>query len=88
MGLRDDVARGVGDPRAPVLVVDDGRAGRHRLLRVDDRGQHLVVHLDTPAALLGGRLAVRDHGRDPLADVPDDVVQDPGIGRVPPSGCS
>ena len=49
------------------VIVQDRRAGLHRLDRVDDVRQHLVFDLDQFQRLLGDRLAGRGDGRDRMA---------------------
>ncbi len=72
-----------GDPAGHgVLVVHDGRAGCGGGFRVGHGGQHLVGHGEAAAALLGGGHGVGDHGGDALADVSNDVVEQPGVGGV------
>ncbi len=51
----------------------------HRLLRIEDRGQHLVLHDDLAAALFGGTDGVGEHRHHPLAGEPHDVVEDVGV---------
>ena len=76
----EDVARAILDPGIDVLVAMDLRsAGKHGLLGVEHGGKHLVVHLHQPAALLRGGLGFGDHGGDPLADEPRDVVEHVGV---------
>jgi hypothetical protein len=65
-----------------LVAVHGGRAGPHRGFRVEDGRQDLVRDPQPPAPLLGGGLGLRDHGGDPLADVPDHVVEHPGVGGV------
>ncbi len=76
----EDVVRDVFDPGVDVLVAMNLRcAGNHGLLGVEHGGQHLVVEFHQPAALLGGGLGFGDHGGDPLADEPRDVVEHVGV---------
>ena len=49
------------------VIVQDRRAGLHRLDRVDDVRQHLVFDLDQFQRFLGDRLAGRGDGRDRMA---------------------
>ena len=62
-----------------VVAVQLGCPVGHRLLRVEDRGQHLVVDLDLAAALLGGAHRVGQHGDHSLADETHDVVEHVGV---------
>ena len=62
-----------------LVVVQQRRAGLHRLLRIEHRRQHLVVDLEPAAAFLGGGFAVGDDGGDPLADEAHDVVEHPRV---------
>lgn len=80
--LSAHVVLGAEDPRLRALVVQDGGAREHGLLRVDHVRELLVRHDHATAALLGLLLAVGDDGRHPLADEADHVVQDPGVHRV------
>ena len=45
--LAEDVAVGPIDPALDAFLVQDRRALAHRLLGVETRRQHLVIHLDT-----------------------------------------
>ena len=74
----EDVAR-VLDPGVDVLAVQDAGAGEHGLVGVEHGGEHLVVDFHQPAALLRGGLGFGDHGGDPLADEPRDVVEHVGV---------
>ena len=62
--------------------MDHRCSGLHRLLRVKDRRQDLVVDLDPAAAFLCGGLAIGHHGRYPLSDVPHYIVQHVGVVRI------
>ena len=73
--LEQDVVHGILDERV-VGAVQLRRAVGHRLLRVEHRGQHLVLDDDLAAALLGGADGVGEHGHHPLADEAHDVVED------------
>ena len=76
----EDVVRRVLDPGVDVLVAVKLRgAGQHGLVGVEHGGKHLVVDLHQPAALLRGGLGFGDHGGDPLADEPRDVVEHVGV---------
>ena len=59
-------------------------AGKHGLLGVEYGGKHLVVHFHQPAAFLRGGLRFGDHGGDPLADEPRDVVEHVSVVGVDP----
>ena len=76
--FEQDVAHLVVGERV-VVAVQLGRAVGHRLLGIEDRGQHLVLHHDPAAALFGGADRVGDHGHHPLAREPHDVVEDVGV---------
>ena len=85
VGFRHDVALRVGDPLLRRLVaVNEGRARRDRLRRIDHRRQNIVVDLEAAAAFLGGGLGLRDHGGDLLSDEADDIVEHAGVVRVHP----
>ena len=72
--------RRILDPGIDVLVAMKLRgAGKHGLLGVEHGGKHLVVDFHQPAALLRGGLGFGDHGGDPLADEPRDVVEHVGV---------
>ena len=76
----EDVVRRVLNPGVDVLAAMKLRgAGKHGLLGVEHGGKHLVVHFHQPAALLRGGLGFGDHGGDPLADEPRDVVEHVGV---------
>ncbi len=62
-----------------VVAVQLGGAVAHRLLGVEDRGQHLVGDRDLSAALFGGADGVGEHGHHPLARETNDVVEDVGV---------
>ena len=83
--LGDDVALGVGDVQAGI-VVQQRRAGLHRLLGVEHGGQQFVVDLDQRERRLGRRFAGRDDGGDALADVADDGVEHQTIGGIVAGG--
>ena len=51
------------------LGMDQGRAGRHRALRREHRGQRLVLHLDQRRRVVGRRPALGGDRNDRLADV-------------------
>ncbi len=55
--------------------MDDGRAVVHGALRIEDRGQHLVLDLDEIARLLGKHGRLGGDGGDPVADEADLVVE-------------
>ena len=66
----DDVGRrvlGPLDALGPEMVVQDRRTGLHRLDRVDDMRQHLVLDLDQLERALGDGLAGRGHGGNGMA---------------------
>ena len=69
---------GIADERVVRAVQLRGAVG-HRFLRVEHRGQHLVLDDDSAAALLGGSDRVGEHGDHPLADEAHDVVEDVGV---------
>ncbi len=77
----DDVAAGVGDAAAG-LVVQDGRAGLHGSGGVEHGRQDLVLHEQRAAAGLGGGFGLRGHGGHTLADEAHHVVQQAGVVRV------
>ncbi len=80
--LGDDVRLRPRDTRGGgvELGVHERGAGRHGRFRVDDGGQRLVLDADPAHALLsGGDDGLGDDGRDPLADVPHHVVEDPRV---------
>ncbi len=54
-----------------VRLEQDRRPGRHRLFRIEDRGQVLVLDLDPAERLLGEGDRLRGDERDRLADVAD-----------------
>ena len=77
---RDHVARRVGDAvfERPVRM-QQRRARRPCLLRIEHRGQHLVLDHDAAGRVLRGRERVGDHGGDPLSDEADDRVEHEGV---------
>ena len=80
--LSDEIALRVIDAAFRPLVVQKRRVGAHRLLGVEHRRQHLVVHLEPPATLFGGGFAVGDHGSHPLADEANHIVEHAGVVRI------
>ena len=68
----------VDDPGDVVLptVVDDRGAGLQSLFRIEDRRQHLVLHLDEIERSLGRVDVNGRHGGYPVADVPGLVGED------------
>ncbi len=74
MHLGDDVALRVSDPGRRRLVVDEGDAGTHRLLGVEQGGQEFVDYLDEQAGGFRRRLARRHDRGDSLADEADDRI--------------
>ena len=70
-----DVALGVVDVHRVRLVVDHRRAGLHGLLRVEDRGQHLVLHFDELQGLLHQLRRLGRHDGHPVPHVADLAVQ-------------
>ena len=77
-----DVALRIVDARLRTLVVNDRRAGPHRLFRIEHRRQQFVIDGELAAALFRRRLALRDHRGDALTDETDDAVEHGGIVRV------
>ena len=76
VGEVDEVAR--------ELRVDPGRPGPERRLRVEDRRQLLVLHVDQPAGLLGDLLGLGGHRRHLVPDAADDVgLEGQVVLRVP-----
>ena len=61
------------------FVVDHRRAGRIASSGSNTAGSISYSTLSRAAALLGGGLALGDHGGDPLADEAHDVVEHPGV---------
>ena len=55
-------------------IVQDGGARGHRLLHVDDMGQHLVVDLDQLGRVLGDRARLGHHRHHPLPGIADQPV--------------
>ena len=51
------------------VVVEDRRAILERPLRIDDRGQRLVLHLDKLRRVASLRARLREHDRHAVADV-------------------
>ena len=79
-GARQDVAARALDPATRVpLSVHHRCAGPHRLLGVEDGGQHLVLHLQPPAALLGGSSVSATTAATRCPTKRDHVVQDVGV---------
>ncbi len=82
MDFADDVAPRSADARFRPLVVKDRCARSHRLVRVEDRREFLVIDDKLAAAGLGRGLALRHHRRDTLADETNHPVQQGGVVRV------
>ncbi len=81
----DVTQRGMQLPHhVPVLFVPvhQRRVPGQRRLGVEHGRQDLVLDVQQPAGLLGGRLTGRDDRRHPLADEADHVVEHPGVRRV------
>ncbi len=64
------------------LVVQDRRARLHGQLRIEHRGQKLVLDFEQAAGLLRGRLGFGCHRRDPLTDEAHDIVEHVGVVRI------
>ena len=76
----DHVAGGILHPVAGGAIGMDHRcAGTAGELRVEDRGQDVVLDADEPARRLGRRRGLGDDGRDALADVAHHILQHAGV---------
>ena len=56
------------------IVVQHRRAGLDRFQRIGYIGKLFILNVDQIQRLLGDLRAVRSHGRDGFADVPDPVA--------------
>ena len=84
--VRREVAQGIRDADRVGLVVDHRGAVLHRLGRVEHCRQDLVGDLDPAACLFGELRRLGGDRCDPVADVPDLVVEAdlvPGVGVRP-----
>jgi len=81
---RGQVARGVAVCKWHILrlVVDNRRAGRHRLARVQDRGQFLVLDLDQAERALRDFLALRRDRSHAVSDAAQLAVQAEEVQRA------
>ncbi len=82
--VRRQVAAGVGAGKIDVfrLVVQDRRPGLHRLRRIEQGRQRLVLDLDQLERLLGDLLALGGHESHPVANEAHASVQREGIQRT------
>ena len=71
----NEVVGGVVRPFHVGLVVDHRRTVENRFVLVEDRGEHLVGHVDQVDRSQCDLLRVGRHGRHPVADVADPVVE-------------
>ena len=65
--------------KATLFVVQDRRAGLHGDLRIEHRGQKLVLDLEQAAGFFRRGLGLGDAGSDPLADEAHDIVEHIGV---------
>jgi hypothetical protein len=77
-----NVALGIVNPGFRSLVVNDRGARLHRIFRIEDGRQEVVVDGKLAAAFLCGRLAVGNDCGDALADEAHNPVEHRGVVRI------
>ena len=80
--LEENVLARMLDAGRELLVMQDGRARQHCLLRVKHRRQNFVIHLNEAAGFFGNSFGIGDDGRDALTDVTNDLIENEGVIRI------